>query len=278
DQLDINQNWSRIQYLKKKEFLTILGYDDIFYPDYLSEIKDLIRRNPEASLYQTQFDFIDSSGDKTGNCPIMKSHYSIAEYAKGLLDASLFVMATGYVMRSKDYDEAGGVPIKYPNLLYADYELWLSLIKKSYLAVSEKTCFAFRIHQSTTKVSSERKLMKGFEYLVAYFKKIGNEKEMKELYQKEGSFFLQYHCNDMIYRLIRKKHQFREGLTVKEILSNFNTFAAQLGVNPDGITNNSSIRIGKLIDSNLFTRKFYLLFKKIIAKPILKPSFNNKRV
>lgn len=273
DQLDINQNWGRIKSIEKKEYLTILGYDDVFYPNFLSEIKDLIRKNPDASLYQTQFDFIDSSGKKTGICPEMKPQYSLSEFAKVLLDASIFLMATGYVMRSKDYDESGGIPDKYPNLLYADYELWLSLVKKSYLAVSGKTCFAFRIHQSTTKVSSERKLMKGFEYLVAYLEKIGKEKEMSELYRNNGSFFLQYHCNDMIYRLIRKKHSFREDLTVKEILSNFNTFAAQLGVDPGEIGNNRSIIIGKLIDSNLFTRKFYLFFKRLISKPILKPSF-----
>jgi glycosyltransferase involved in cell wall biosynthesis len=274
DQLDINQNWSRITSLEKKEFLTILGYDDILYSNYLSEVKELIRKNPDASLYQTHFDFINSSGNNAGKSPPMKSQYSLPEFARGLLDASIFVMATGYVMKSKDYDESGGIPVQYPNLLYADYELWLSLVKKSYLAVSGRTCFAFRIHQSTTKVSSERKLLKGFEHLINYFENIGKEKEMKELYIKEGSYFLQYHCNDMIYRLIRKKHQFREGLTVKEILTNFNTFAAQIGVNPLELFNNRSIRIGDLVDRNFITRNFYLLFKKVVAKPVLKPSFN----
>lgn len=274
DQLDINQNWGRISSLEKKEFLTILGYDDILYPNYLSEVKDLIRKNPDASLYQTHFDFINGSGNKSGICPAMKSQYSLPEFARGLLDTSIFVMATGYVMKSKDYDEVGGIPVQYPNLLYADYELWLSLVKKSYLAVSEKTCFAFRIHQSTTKVSSERKLLKGFENLINYFELIGNEKDMKELYLKEGSYFLQYHCNDMVYRLIRKHHQFREGLTVKEILLNFNTFAAQLGVHPEELLSNRSIRIGSLIDRNFITRNIYLLFKKVVAKPVLKPSFN----
>lgn len=274
EQLDINQNWNRIKFIEKKEFMTILGYDDVFYPGYLSEVKHLISSNPGASLYQTHFDFIDSSGNRTGKCSEMKSKYSLPDFARGLLNASIFVMATGYVMRSKDYDETGGIPVNYPNLLYADYELWLSLVKKNYLAVSEKTCFAFRIHQSTTKVSSENKLLKGFEQIVNYFELLGNEPEMKELYLKEGSYFLQYHCNDMIYRLIRKKHQFREGLTVKEILSNFNTFALQLGVNPAELLNNRSIRIGELVDRNFITRNIYLLFKKFMAKPVIKPTFN----
>jgi hypothetical protein len=43
--------------------MTILGHDDVLYPDYLSVIDDLIKKHPEASLYQTHFNFIDEKGE-----------------------------------------------------------------------------------------------------------------------------------------------------------------------------------------------------------------------
>jgi len=48
------------------------------------------------------------------------------EFLAFFLAGNIDNMGTGYMMRSADYDAAGGIPL-YPNLLFADFELWIQL-------------------------------------------------------------------------------------------------------------------------------------------------------
>src|SRR5258708_1204277 len=60
--LNIQENWQRILDLQTDEFITILGHDDILYPNFLSEIAALIEQYPDASLYHGHFYLIDNEG------------------------------------------------------------------------------------------------------------------------------------------------------------------------------------------------------------------------
>ena len=121
--LTIEENWGRIKDVEKNEFITLIGHDDILYPDFLAVIDCLINSNPEASLYHTHFNFIDAKGNTIRSCKLMDNVLSGYEFLKSFLTNSIDLMGTGYVMRSKDYDEIQGIPVKYPNLLFADFEL-----------------------------------------------------------------------------------------------------------------------------------------------------------
>src|SRR5687767_8920998 len=49
--LSIEANWARALEIPKREFMTIVGHDDLLHPNYLELMDALIRREPEASLY-----------------------------------------------------------------------------------------------------------------------------------------------------------------------------------------------------------------------------------
>ena len=133
--LSIEENWGRITSVKKNEFITLIGHDDILNPDFLETIDQLIQSNPKASLYHTHFNYIDAKGKIMRPCKPMKKSLTGHEFLKLFLSNSIDSMGTGYVMRSSDYDAVKGIPLKYPSLLFADFELWLSLIFKSYEAI-----------------------------------------------------------------------------------------------------------------------------------------------
>jgi hypothetical protein len=63
ENLDILQNWRRIKDLDKKEYMTILGYDDILSKGFLNCINNLINTDPDASLYHTHFNYINSNSE-----------------------------------------------------------------------------------------------------------------------------------------------------------------------------------------------------------------------
>ncbi len=144
--LSIEDNWDRIVMAEKNEYITLIGHDDILKPDYLKTMSELINKFPDASLYQTHFSFIDSEEKKIRTCKPMKEKEDGPEFLQSILQNKIDIVGTGFMMRSKDYNAAGGIPAYYPNLLFADFELWLKLTDKNYKATSEKECFYFRLH------------------------------------------------------------------------------------------------------------------------------------
>jgi glycosyltransferase involved in cell wall biosynthesis len=143
--LNIEENWSRIRDLDLMEYLTILGHDDILYPEFLAEIVELITAEPSASLYQVQFEYIDSNGDFVRHIPKITYKETASQFLAAVMDDKEECCGTGYVMRSKDYRQVGGIPA-YPGLLYADVVLWYRLSNLSYKVCSPKTLVGYRVH------------------------------------------------------------------------------------------------------------------------------------
>ncbi|HWJ27601.1 MAG TPA: glycosyltransferase [Flavisolibacter sp.] len=269
--LTIEENWSRILDVPKNEFITLIGHDDILQSDYLTTMDELISKYPDASLYQTHFQYIDSDGKKIKDCKPMAEIETGTDFLKSFLQNRIDIMGTGFMMRSKDYDEIGGLP-DYPNLLFADFELWMNLTKKTFKATSQKNCFSFRLHVSTTTSSSDIKMQKAFERFVYYLSTLKQESpEYNELLNKYGEDFIRVNCKGLSHRLIRTPFENRQGLTVATFVKKCKQYADLL------IQNNQfdpisipSIKFAAYIDSSTIGRSLFLLFKKLFPNPILK--------
>jgi glycosyltransferase involved in cell wall biosynthesis len=269
--LSIEENWGRITGITKNEFITLIGHDDVLNKDYLATMNELILQHPGASLYQSQFAYIDERGKKIRNAKLMPEEETAEEFLSGLLVNNTDVMGTGFMMRSKDYDAMGGIPA-YPNLLFADLELWIRLTEKSYKAVSRAECFSFRLHQSTTTVSSDMKFHDAFGKFIFFLARLKDEKEsFAKVIQANAGRFLLFYCRGLSHRLLRTPKEKRNGLSVKTFIQQCMDYAKILGVeqtfNPD---RNLSIRLARLFDSGPLGRAVFMGFKKIYPKPILK--------
>lgn len=158
-ELGIAENWGRVKDIEKKPYMTIMGYDDILYPNFLEQMAAIIREHPESALFHAHFDIIDAKGNKTGNCKPMLTEYDSSKFMEAMIRFSITQMATGYIFRSSDYDQIGGIPTHYPNIIYADIDLFLQLSLKGKVQVLPDTLFAFRWHQSTTRTSKLETLL-----------------------------------------------------------------------------------------------------------------------
>ncbi len=270
--LSIEENWGRIINVPKKEYMTILGHDDILQPGFLKEINQLISLNPDASLYQTHFAFINATGKIIRKCKPMKEKYSKYDFLNSVMNNSIDLTATGYVMRSKDYDDIHGIPVNYPNLLFADFELWQRLINKSYMVVSPLNLFSFRVHKSVTSVSQDYRLHAAFEIFIQFLVNLKQQdNQMKTIIEKYGSQFLLFYCKGFSHRLLRTPLENRNGLTIDMFIEKTKELAEELGVekkySPEKLF---SIQIAKLIDSNPVFRKMFLGFKRIYSQPLYK--------
>lgn len=152
--LNIEDNWNRILSLPKNEYMTIIGHDDILYPNYLETINTIIEDNPDANLYNTHFDLINEKNEIIRECfpinPIEKSEHYLALRMIFAEDS----FGTGYMMRSGDYDKNGGIPL-YNKLLFADDALWIRIINEGYKYTSKYKCYAYRMHTSSISHTKE---------------------------------------------------------------------------------------------------------------------------
>lgn len=267
--LTIEENWGRIITIPKNEFITLIGHDDRLDGEYLSVMNNLIAKHPRAALYQAHFRFIDARGKTKRNCQPMAEVQSAAEFLSSFLSGTIDVMGTGFMMRAADYDQVGGIP-PYPSLLFADFDLWINLTRKSYKATAAQNCFAFRVHQSTTTISADNKLHKGFEQFVVFLQKLGAEDPLfNETIKRYAPKFLDTYSTSFSHRLLRTPPDQRQNLTVSHIIEEFEGYADRLGISdsycPDQI---KMIRLARRIDESTLLRRLFLFFKKIWSKPL----------
>ena len=267
--IDILQNWGRIKDLSKNEYMTILGYDDVLEKSFLSTINDLINHHPEASLYHTHFNYIDSKSGFIKTCQPLPNRLNASAYLEYALNEKIDIMATGYVFKSSDYDALGGIPTHYPNLIYADLQLWLDLTKKSYLAVDPSIQFSFRIHASTTKTSKDKILLEAFILFLDYLNELKSASTaLGQVIQENVQKFCESTTKAIAHRLLRTPRDLRKGLSIDQMIAKIAVKCIQLDTTYEPLKINS-IRIAKTIETYPILNELFLLFKKVYKKPVL---------
>lgn len=261
----IVENWGRIAGIAKNEFMTLIGHDDVLLPHYLQEMNLLLHKHPEASLYQSHFNFIDSAGAHLHTCMPMDEIQHGDEFLACQMSRTMDSMGTGYMMRSKDFDRLGGMPQQYPNLIFADYQLWLQLTLLSYKATSEKICFHYRIHNSTSKLTNGEQYHHALKQYVLFLGDLKNKNQkIKEAVEKYGHDFLMFFCESLSHRILKTPIETRK-IRVAGFINECREYAAILIPGQDfSPMRNIKISLAKYLDSSSISRKAFLLIKKIL--------------
>lgn len=259
----ITGNWARIKDIPKSEYMTIIGYDDVLKPNFLKVINELIEKYPEASLYHTHFQFIDSHGKVVRNCKQMLQKLIGYDLLKYFLNGTIDSMGTGYVMRSKDYDRIGGIPTHYPNLLFADFDLWIRLTRISFEVISQEDCFSFRVHQSVTSSSPDTRLHRGLSTFVDFLVELKEHDEVySEVIQKNGAEFLTRYAKSYSDRILRTPKKQRGEISVSNYINQTVEFAKKMGVDSQFHPEKErSIRLSKIIDENILLSSIFLFLR-----------------
>jgi glycosyltransferase involved in cell wall biosynthesis len=204
--LTIEDSWARIMGVEKKEFMTLIGHDDILNPSFLAATKTLIDRHPDASLYCTGSRMINSEGKTIRRCRPAPDHETAAQYLTARFTFQRDIFGTGYVMRSAEYNRIGGIP-GFERLYFADDALWLSLLSGSYMASDPAEHFAVRIHpksESASLPSAWPTILRGLSQFTAFLHRYIETDDAVRAVTKslEPGFLLAYHRNAYIYALV----------------------------------------------------------------------------
>jgi len=155
--LSIEQSWTRILDLVRAEadpssMMTLIGHDDLLYPEFLGEIGRLAAAHPQASLFQTHFHLIDHAGRTIRPCTPIPAVETASEYFRIRAWGSRDSYGTGHAFTVRDYLAVGGIP-DFPRLLFADDALFFRLASLGYKATSRAVAFAYRLHATSASVN-----------------------------------------------------------------------------------------------------------------------------
>jgi glycosyltransferase involved in cell wall biosynthesis len=194
--LSIEENWKRILSVPKKEFMTIIGHDDMLEENFLEVISNIIQEKPEANLYSTHFNLIDAEGQLLRPCKPVSKYETASEFIAARFAEIRDSFGTGYVMRSVDYEKIGGIP-DFDDLLFADDALWVSLIGNKFKVTSANVCFSYRFHCSSVSGAPNRDaLFNGLSNYLNFLDKISvKQKNVSIVLEMYGSQFILKRCN-----------------------------------------------------------------------------------
>jgi glycosyltransferase involved in cell wall biosynthesis len=261
-------NWARIKDIPKSKYMTIIGYDDILAPNFLEVINTLIEQHPNATLYHTHFNFIDGAGNLIRPAKQMPEELQVHEFLKLFLINSIDSMGTGYVMRSADYNKVGGISIQYPNLLFADFDLWIKMIALGYKVVSKENCFSFRLHQSVTATTDDTKLHKGLEVFFDFLLKLKtNDKKSGAIIDEFGADFLMKNLISYSHRILRTPKN-KRNISIRKFIGQTKMLAQKIGVEKQYYPEkNKQIRLSIIIDESVILSTLFFTTRKIYGKP-----------
>lgn len=202
--LSIEKNWERILSVPKKEFMTIVGHDDILEANFLEVICDSIKNEPKANLYTTHFNLIDGKGQLIRPCLPMHKYETASEFLAARFTEIRDSFGTGYVVRSEVYESVGGIP-NFDDLLYSDDALWLSLIGDKYKVTSPLSCFLYRLHMGSVSGSpSADALFYGLKKYLYFIDALSSgQKSIADVVVKYGPQYIEVRCNEY-YRYVIK--------------------------------------------------------------------------
>ncbi len=261
--LSIEQNWARILQVEKNEFMTMVGHDDVFAPDYLDEMAKLISKHPSASLYQAHFRYINEYGNTTRLCYPMDEVQKAHEFLAFQMNGTIHSTGTGYVMRSADFNAEGGMPTNYTNLIFSDFSLWTRLAMKSYKATSLRECFSYREHMSVSRTTNGEQYASAFHEYVRFMHMLkGQSEEFATVIERYGYSFLMQMCESLAHRLLKTPPE-RRSTSVASLIEQFKSYAQLLL--PHAVFDPLSvprIRYAQWLDRSAVTRNSFRWIKK----------------
>ena len=263
--LPIEKNWDRIKTIPRKKWMFMSGHDDLLKPGFIETIRQLVQKYPDASLYQTHFDIIDENGAVRSDCDPMPERQTMPEFFENTLNNG-----GGFVMRSADYDKVGGIPM-YPGFFFTDFALWMKLTALSYKATAAENLFSYRHHQkNTSSNSSVINFSNGLEAFLNYLYEL---KQTDETFRKtlntHGKKLVELYVKSLSHRLLREDIKKRNYYTVRQLVDKFEAHLNRLtDDDSNNLSSNLKVKMALIIDSNNFTRKLFLLFKKFFPKPV----------
>jgi glycosyltransferase involved in cell wall biosynthesis len=123
--------------------VSFLDADDLWEPEYLSEITYLMSAYPEAGVWATAWSYITQAGKTKPEFKLRDSFEGIIENYWTLLQPVHLLMSSCVTVRKSLFDKAGLFDTRIHN--GEDQDMWIRLVFNSHLAYSAKKLSNYRL-------------------------------------------------------------------------------------------------------------------------------------
>ena len=127
-------------------------------------------------------------------------------------------------------------------------------------------CFAYRIHESVSKLTGGEDYIKAFEQYIYFLTSLKNKEGFKEVIERYGKAYLLDFCEALSHRLL-KTPKSKRTLNVKDFIVKCKGYAQMLI--PDQEFDPLSrplTRIAQQLDHNILGRQMFTVYQKIKKK------------
>lgn len=176
----------------KSPYIAFLDADDLWFPNHLEELKNLIEKFPKAGMYCSRYQLIFKNGSK-----YQPSFYGIADNYQGVVN--------DYFAASLHYAIASSISVAVPKRIFAevgsfknyissgqDTDMWIRIALHSKIIIGNKVTSSYLhyVEESLSKTSILEKKIKRFdEYQEEEMANVSLKKYL-DLYRME--YALQY--------------------------------------------------------------------------------------
>lgn len=141
-------NWNACIEKCETAYLSILHDDDLLYPEFVSAMKELMRRVPNCGLYFGTVDVVDEAGKLVRSAkPVLEGQWRMVpleEFARRNP-----VIFPGQMFKVAAASQLGG--FRATSQFCGDYEMWANLTANSGAAQTARLVAANRTHSGTTR-------------------------------------------------------------------------------------------------------------------------------
>jgi glycosyltransferase involved in cell wall biosynthesis len=159
---ELIRHWNQCITYAQGEYLILASDDDVYSPDFLTEIAKLIARYPELDLYKARARKIDAQNRILEMDPQFASYNSFIDFLynrrKGMISC-----LPNYVFRLSTLREQGGF-VDFPAAWHSDAAT-VDLLAQKGIAITDQTLFSFR--SSGINLSNQSKLSVGYDKIEA---------------------------------------------------------------------------------------------------------------
>lgn len=140
---DLVKHWNNCVNYAKGKYVILASDDDLYHPDYLSEMYEMIRRYPTMNIFGCRKRIINEKDELVDFDGYIEGNMSQINFTYRLLSGIMYSAIPNYVIKRQVLLEKGGF-ISFPCAWYSDDATVLSLADKG-IAYSSKLLFSFRM-------------------------------------------------------------------------------------------------------------------------------------
>lgn len=152
---DLVRQWNHSIEFAKGDYLILASDDDLYYPEYLTSMFELIQDKPSIDVFRPRIEQINENGIRISTEPIISLELLSQNDILALMSSRrLFSGIAQYVFKRNSLLKCGGF-INYPSAWYSDDATIIALSAKG-MAIFDKVLFSIRI--SEINISSDNSL------------------------------------------------------------------------------------------------------------------------